>query len=72
MKKTFRIKLMIKDCDIKFTEELGPGVLGIHEVTYDLSEKDYESPLFTKELLEQQDALVNDIVYTVVLLDEKE
>ena len=63
MKKTFRIKIKVRNCDIQFCEYLEPGVLGSKDLEFDLDEKDYSSPMFSKYLVDQKNQLMEDLVY---------
>lgn len=67
MKKTFRIRVRINNCTLVFKDELGEGVLGSQDFVFDLDEKDYESPLFTKTLLDESEALINDLIRREVM-----
>lgn len=62
MKKSFRIKLKVQKCDIIFSEGIEPGVLGFKDVDYDLTEEEYKHPLFIKSLLDEREALLEEII----------
>lgn len=64
MKRTFRIKIRINNCDIIFKEELGPGVLGSEDIIVDLSEEEFSSPRLAAYLLDRREVLLNEIVYS--------
>ncbi len=66
VKKKFRISLKVRKCDVVFKEGLEPGVLGFNEHVFDLTEKDFGSPLFIKTLLDLRTSLLDDCVYTEV------
>jgi hypothetical protein len=57
---------MVRGCNVTFQAGLGCGVLGSRDVTYDLPEEDFEKPMFIKELIERQDELLNELVFTEV------
>ena len=66
MKKTFKIRLRVRNCDEIFKEGLEPGVLGQVDLEYDLEPKEYERPTFIQHLLDKRDKLISDIVVTEV------
>jgi hypothetical protein len=57
---------MVRGCNVTFQAGLERGVLGQQDVTYDLPEEDFEKPMFIKELIERQDELLNELVFTEV------
>ena len=62
MKKTFRISIKVKNCDIVFKEGLEPGSLGFVDMTYDLDEKEFKRPLFLVTLSNEADALKDELI----------
>lgn len=62
-KRVFRIKIRIRDCNIIFKEELGPGVIGSKDIEYIVTDKEVESPLFGLEIIHQKEALLNEVAY---------
>lgn len=54
------LKVKIKNCDVVFKEELGPGVIAMQVVTF--PDVDRASPMFLQSLLFYQDELVNEII----------
>jgi len=66
MKKTFKIRLRVRNCDKIFKEGLEPGVLGQVELEYNLEPEEYERPLFLQHLLGERDKLISDIVISEV------
>lgn len=62
IKKSFRIKVIVRNCGVVFKEGLEPGVLGCRDIDCDLTKEQYESPMFTKELLDQRNDLLNDLI----------
>ena len=66
MKKTFKITVKIKKCDIEFKKGMGKGVIGTEELEYSLEEKQYDRPGFVMSLMEKADTLRNDLIeYTI-------
>lgn len=64
MKKAFRLKLKVKNCDTVFSPGLEPGVLGFRDIEYDLTEDEYKHPLFVKSLLDERSRLFDELVFT--------
>jgi hypothetical protein len=64
MKKTFRIKVIVRNSHEIFKDGLEPGVLGYVDLDYDLSEEEYSRPMFAKGLMDQVDHILNELVYT--------
>ena len=62
MKRTFRMKLKIKNEDHVFDADLGPGVIMMQELTFDLSEKKYKSPMFAVSMMDQEDIFMKGTV----------
>lgn len=62
MKKTFKIEVNIKKCDIVFKEKLGKGVIGSVELTYDLDQQEYERPGFALTLMDEAREFRNSLV----------
>ena len=62
MRKKIKLSIRIKNCDTVFKKSLGPGVIGTREIIYKISEEDYKSNLFTLEIMEKGEELVNELI----------
>jgi hypothetical protein len=62
IKKNFRVKIIVRDCNVIFKEGLEPGVLGYRDIEFNLTDEQYNSPMFAKELLDHRNSLLNDII----------
>lgn len=62
MKKTIRISVKIKNCDIIFKEGLEPGEIGFEDLIFDLDKKDYERPLFIMTLRDKAEVLQSKLI----------
>lgn len=70
MKKTFRIKIMVRDvvnCDQEFIDKFHKnGVLGSQDLEYDLSKEQYESSYFRKVLMDYIEDLLQSLIFTEI------
>ena len=66
MRKIFKITVRLKNCDLVLKEELDPGVIGYYELVYKEKEKDLNSPLLYRDLDEQVEKLVSELIETDV------
>ncbi len=63
MKKTFKFSVIITGDEVpEFMDGEKPGVIGVVEVEYDLTKKQYESPIFANVLLQKQHELLEEFV----------
>ena len=62
MKKTFKVSIKIKKCDIEFKENMGKGIIGYTDITYDLDEKEYEKPIFIVGLINEGEVLLKELI----------
>lgn len=62
IKKTLRLKIRVRNCNIVFEEGMEPGVLGYKDFVFYMKQKEYESPIFIKTLLEYKNDLLNDLL----------
>jgi len=62
MEKTFKIEIKVNKCNEIFKKDMNKGVLGYLELTYNLSEKDYENPRFKLSLIKEGKTFLNKLV----------
>ena len=62
MKKTFKIEIKADKCEEIFADGLNKGILGYIELTYNLPEKDFESPMFEASLIEKAEEFRDECV----------
>ena len=65
MKKTFQFTLKVKDCKKIFSKDLGPAVLVIQELTFDIP-NDCNKALFAAELLRQEREFIERHIEVVI------
>ena len=66
MKRSFRVSVIVNNCDTVFKEGLEPGVLGYEDVEYDLDEAEYEKPIFIAHLMDRREELLSSLLKTEV------
>ena len=67
MKKTFKLSVVVKGDEAPiFMDGENKGVIGTMEVTYDLTEEMYKSPLFANALLQKQSEMVEEFVNVTI------
>jgi len=67
MKKTFKFSVVLDGNETPvFMDDEGPGVVATVEVTYDLTEEQYRSPLFTNALMQKQREVMEDVVSVAI------
>lgn len=64
IKRTFKLTVIVDRAKKEFSPGMGIGVLGTCEVTFNLTEAQYASPVFAMSLLDQQNLLRDDIIKT--------
>lgn len=63
MKKSFKISIAVKNCDLVFNPKLGPGVIGAIIVDFNnLKPKDLRSPFLAKELMDHGETFLNSLI----------
>lgn len=62
MRKKIRLSIKIDKCDTIFKEGMGAGEIAIQDLAFNLSEKEYESNMFAKSLLDQMERLKDSVV----------
>jgi hypothetical protein len=62
MKKTIRISVKIRKCDIIFKEGMEEGELGNIDYIYDLDPEEYDNPRFAVDLLEKGEELQKELI----------
>lgn len=63
MKKTFKFSVVLDDDETPvLMDGEKPGVVATVEVTYELTEEQYKSPIFANALLQKQREVMEDIV----------
>jgi len=72
MRKKYIVKIKVRNCDVIFGEGMEPGILGYEEMIYDLPEKDFSSPMITKQLMEVREYLLQELLLSEVeVIDEE-
>jgi len=67
MKKTFKFAVVVKGNETPtFMDGETQGVIGTMEVTYDLTEEMYKSPLFANALLQKQSEILEEFVEVTI------
>lgn len=61
MKKTFRITIAGKGSNKIWIKGQKPGVIGVKEFVYNQPLKDFKSPMFLIELLDQRESFINEL-----------
>lgn len=64
IKRTFKLSVIVDRAKKEFSPGMGIGVLGTCEVTFNLTEAQYASPMFAMSLLDQQNLLRDDLIKT--------
>jgi hypothetical protein len=62
MKRTFKFSLVARGTDKVFDEELGPGILAVQEAEFNLTPKQYKSPMFVASLLDVEREFIEGLV----------
>lgn len=62
MLKKYLVQVKVKNCELVFKKGLDKGVLGEIELEYNLDEKEYKKPLFTKSLYDQAEAIRKEVI----------
>jgi len=62
MKKTIKISVKIKNCELVFKDGLEPGVIATQKRIYDLDEADYSSPMFAKEIMDKGEEFKDNVI----------
>jgi len=66
------VKIKVRNCDVIFGEGMEPGVLGYEEMIFDFPEKDFSSPMITKQLMTVRDSLLKELLISEVEVIDKE
>jgi len=62
VKKKFLLKVIVKGAKQEFSPGLGVGVLMSQEVTFDLPEKQFSSPIFAASMADQQKNMIAEVI----------
>lgn len=62
IKRTFKLMTVVDGAKKEFAEGMGIGVLNSHEVTFELTQSKYDSPIFAASLLMQQELLRDEVI----------
>jgi hypothetical protein len=62
VKRTFKLTVLVDGATKEFSPGMGVGVLASQEVTFNLPQSKYDSPIFALSLQDQQKALRDDVI----------
>jgi len=65
-KKTFRITVRLKDTDVILDRELGPGVIGYRDLTYNEEPETYREEIFAFDLMRRKDEFIKENIECIV------
>ena len=71
-KRTYRIKVLIKNCPQVFKEGYDPGEIGSQEMIFDLTKKQYDSIRLTDQIYRQSQELIDELIEVKVDIVEND
>jgi hypothetical protein len=68
IKRVYKLSVVVNGATKEFQEGLGVGVLMTAELTFNLTQKQYDSPMFPLALADKQRELINEVISTNAVL----
>lgn len=68
IKRVYKLSVVVNGAKAEFAEGLGVGVLMTADLTFNLTQKEYDSPMFPLALHDKQQELIKEVISTTAVL----